>query len=61
MTSSQTIGGSTTDIRGSVRWMAIELIAVGLNSGPSFHSKESDVWAYGMVLYVRLRYLQCRI
>ncbi len=60
MTSSQTFGGISTDIRGSVRWMAIELLSnesedSESDSGPSFHSKESDVWAYGMVLYVCLR------
>jgi len=55
MSSTQTFGGASTDIRGSVRWMAVELLSIAPQesetSYPSFHSKESDVWAYGMVLY----------
>lgn len=34
--------------------MAIEFFDIGskdLDTGPLVHSKESDVWAYGMVLY----------
>ncbi len=57
MTCSQTFGGATTDMRGSVRWMAIELLSIGADESdtiyPTLQSKESDVWAYGMVLYVR--------
>jgi len=53
MASFHSFGGTTTDISGSARWMAIELLFIGseADSSPSFHSKESDVWAYGMVLY----------
>ena len=57
----------TTSLKGCIRWMAIELIEpqTELTSIPetepeylqqrrhNFHTKPSDVWAYGMVLYVR--------
>ena len=38
---------------GSIRWMASELVRA-LMSGSSrlVHTKESDVWAFGMVVYV---------
>ena len=36
-------------VKGSVRWMARELLA----DPQSVHSKESDVWAFGMTIYVR--------
>ena len=49
--SSQSNFVSTTHddcVRGSARWMAQELIA----SAEAKHTKETDVWAYGMTLYV---------
>ena len=51
---SMTVTG-TKSLKGNVRWMAIELIApMDVDSGGhQFHTKESDVWAFGMVLYVR--------
>jgi len=44
---------ASTNIKGSSRWMAIELWLSSLNEGNEIggHTKESDVWAYGMVLY----------
>ena len=38
---------------GSIRWMARELIkALMSGSGRPVHTKESDIWAFGMVVYV---------
>ena len=38
---------------GSIRWMSSELIrALMSGSGRPVHTKKSDVWAFGMVLYV---------
>ncbi len=39
---------TTTGVGGSVRWMAVELLAVEAGK----HTKQTDVWAYGMVIYV---------
>ena len=39
---------TNTGIRGSVRWMSPEL----LFDGQAEHSMESDVWAFGMTIYV---------
>ena len=53
----RTVAG-TKKMKGNVRWMAIELLTEqaskpGSNyASHNFHTKESDVWAFGMVLYV---------
>lgn len=39
-------------LRGSSRWMAIELLSIG-DSSP-VHTFESDVWAFGMTVHVRM-------
>jgi serine/threonine protein kinase len=49
---SNTVTGTTT-LGGNVRYMAPELLgpqAAGLVH--QFHTKQSDVWAFGMVVYV---------
>ena len=56
LTSTESHFVSTThnaEPRGSIRWMAIELHIPAEGSEPR-HSKETDVWAFGMTLYVRL-------
>ena len=38
---------------GSIRWMAKELIdELVSGSGRLVHTKESDIWSFGMVVYV---------
>ncbi len=37
--------------KGTVRWMAKELFVPG-NPSPK-HDEKSDIWAFGMVVYVR--------
>ncbi|EJC99228.1 kinase-like protein, partial [Fomitiporia mediterranea MF3/22] len=50
LASSLSIEATTlSDVRGSVRWMAIELLDINLDS---LHTKETDVWAFGMTVYV---------
>ncbi|EJC99226.1 kinase-like protein [Fomitiporia mediterranea MF3/22] len=41
-------GTSTGGLRGSIRWMARELLDV---PGDIRHTKETDVWAFGMTVY----------
>ena len=54
---SVTIAG-TTNLKGNTRWMALELIRDVPEIEPqdghmhSLHTKQSDVWAFGMTLYV---------
>ena len=48
---SKTFAG-TTSIKGNTRWMAPELIE---ETASKSHTKSSDVWAFGMVLYVCTR------
>ncbi|KLO13917.1 kinase-like protein, partial [Schizopora paradoxa] len=43
---------TSTDIRGSMPWMARELFVVPQNAAPSKHDERSDIWAFGMVIYV---------
>jgi serine/threonine protein kinase len=54
LVNSVTISG-TTSLKGAVRWMAPELIApADTPSEHEFHTKATDVWAFGMVVYVRI-------
>jgi serine/threonine protein kinase len=49
---SNTVTG-TTSLRGNVRYMAPELLGLQVaESKHQFHTKESDVWAFGMVVHV---------
>ena len=50
---SVTIAG-TTSIKGNMRWMAPELLIPeeGVVLEHSCHTKATDVWAFGMVVYV---------
>jgi serine/threonine protein kinase len=46
----------TNSLKGNVRWMAAELLDWKLHDSQpehQFHTKATDVWAFGMVLYVR--------
>jgi serine/threonine protein kinase len=46
------IAGTTT-LKGTARWMAPELIAPeDIDSKHEFHTKATDVWAFGMTVYV---------
>ena len=51
---SKTLVGSTS-LRGNMRWMAPELImpVEGDELEHSGHTKATDVWAFGMVIYLR--------
>ena len=49
------LNGQTAEAsyEGSIRWMAKELIrALRSGLGHLVHTKESDIWAFGMVVYV---------
>lgn len=53
---SGTVSG-TRSLRGTMRWMAAELIVPTSSSEADggdcqLHTKETDVWAFGMVIYV---------
>ena len=45
----------TTSIKGNTRWMAPELLLPedGVELEHLCHTKATDVWAFGMVVYVR--------
>ena len=48
-----TVAG-TTSLKGSLHWMAVELVnpsSFAPEEGKS-HTKKSDIWAFGMVVYV---------
>lgn len=51
---SKTLTG-TNSLKGNVRWMSIELLDWRVHATipqHQFHTKASDVWAFGMVVYV---------
>ena len=53
---SMTIAGPTS-VKGNARWMAPELLgicSVESTSVHEAHTKATDVWAFGMVVYVRI-------
>lgn len=52
----QTMGGGgagveSTNLRGSARWMSPELLLPPDDESP-LHTKNSDIWAFGMTAYV---------
>ena len=52
MTYSKTLLATTHySLKGSARWMAFELIDPD-SEKDMHHTKASDMWAYGMVIYV---------
>lgn len=50
--SSETLTSTTGGMKGSLRWMAPELLE-GVK-----HNVETDIWAFGMVIYVCLCILE---
>ena len=46
-------------LRFSLRWAAIELLDQPDSEPHRFQTKETDIWAYGMVLYVSSYYTGC--
>lgn len=59
--STATMETATTSTKGSIRWMAIELFngsGQGADetdeSDSTVHTTQSDVWAFGMTIYVRV-------
>lgn len=44
--------------RGTTRWMTYELVEDGSDSDCT---KESDMWAFGMVIYVSLMMVECMV
>lgn len=60
MSATQTLVAATNHeggVKGTVRWMAAELFDV--EEGEAGHTKASDMWAYGMTVYVSLLRLLC--
>ncbi len=55
--SQSTMGTTTATMRGTVRWMAIELLPSVSGNVPAKHTKETDIWSFGMVAYVRSTHL----
>ena len=50
-----TVETATAATKGSIRWMAIELFNASGQGGEeesSVHTTQSDVWAFGMTIYV---------
>ena len=45
---------STTDVRGSTRWMAPEFFREG--DPDTDHSKMTDVWSFGATIYVSIKF-----
>jgi serine/threonine protein kinase len=48
-----------TSVMGSCRWMAPELLGSADEQDHPSHTKASDVWAFGMVVYVRISSRLC--
>ena len=53
LANSNTFAGSTL-MKGNTRWMSPELISIEDDEDieNAFHTKASDMWAFGMVVYV---------
>jgi serine/threonine protein kinase len=51
-----TVAG-TSNLKGNTRWLSVELIDPRMrpdSSSHQFHTKQTDVWAFGMVVYVSI-------
>ena len=46
--------GGGGGIRGTIRWMAPELLTYDPEMKSNLHTKASDVWAFGMTVYVSI-------
>ena len=53
MSATHSLAGTTTDMKGSIRWMAPELLMYSEEEPVKAPTKSSDVWAFGMTVYVR--------
>ena len=58
ISSTQTVETATAAGKGSLRWQARELLADDgfQQDGAVHHSKESDIWAFGMTCLVNLHF-----
>lgn len=56
LAASSTLAGETTaeKMKGTLRWLAFEFFEP--KKGQTEHTKESDVWAFGMTAYVSGHY-----
>lgn len=52
LSQTQATTGTTSSIGGTVRWMAKELFQSSSNGSPKY-DEATDIWAYGMIAYVR--------
>lgn len=52
LTPSSTVDPTSSGLKGSIRWMSVELLHACDQGTVPLHTKESDVWAYGMLIYV---------
>lgn len=61
MASRTTSVGGSTSTRGTLRWIAMELLMVHDSAQPLRHNEMSDIWALGMVIYVRAVITLCSV
>ena len=51
---SVSLSNSTSNMRGSIRWMAADFFSYNDEERVSKHSKTTDVWSFGATVYVSL-------
>lgn len=53
LAASRTLGSATSGhLKGSARWLAIELLQMSDSGSQPVHTLETDVWAFGMTIHV---------
>ena len=60
LNASMTFAAHTSTVKGSARWMSVELLSVrddeveDTSNDYGSPTQESDVWAFGMIIYVSI-------
>ena len=56
---SRSLANMSSGVRGTYRYLAYELVEIPDSSKRPCHTKQTDIWAFGMTVYVRGQEIGC--